>query len=93
MIIGTCSLELRLWEVNSLKEKRHILKSIIQKLRNQYNVSVAEVDLQDKWKSAILGVACVTNETAHAHSIISTVINFVERDVRIELVDCQVEIL
>ena len=93
MIIGTCSVELRLWEANSLKEKRHIVKSIIQKLKNQYNVSVAEVDLQDKWKSAVLGIACVTNETVHAHSIISTVVNFIERDTRVELVDYRVEIL
>lgn len=93
MIIGTCSLELRLWEANSLKDKRHILKSIIQKLRNRYNISVVEVDLQDKWKSAVLGIACVTNETAHAHSIISTVVNFIEKDTRIELVDYRVEIL
>jgi len=74
-------------EVFSLKEKRHILKSIIERLKSRFNASVAEVGLNDKWKNAVLGVACVSNETAHADSMIANIVNFIENDGRAVLVD------
>ena len=55
MIVGVCTIELRLREARSLKEKRQVLKSIITRVKNNFNVAIAEVDYQDKWQRAVLG--------------------------------------
>lgn len=93
MIIGACSLKLNIFESNSLKEKRHIIKGIIGKLQSRFNISVAEVDLNDNWQSSIIGFACVTNDTQHANQIISNVIKFIDNDSRVEIVETNIEML
>lgn len=93
MIIGSCSLKLNIFESNSLKEKRHIIKGIIGKLQSRFNISVAEVGLNDNWQSSIIGFACVTNDTQHANQIISNVINFIDNDNRVEIVETNIEML
>jgi uncharacterized protein YlxP (DUF503 family) len=69
MVIGVCRIVLMMDEVFSLKEKRHIIKSIIERLKSRFNVSVAEVELNDKWKNAVIGIACVSNDAGHADNI------------------------
>jgi uncharacterized protein YlxP (DUF503 family) len=54
MIVGVCTIELRLRETRSLKDKRQVLKSIITRVKNNFNVAIAEVDYQDKWQRALL---------------------------------------
>lgn len=93
MIIGTCSLKLTIFESDSLKYKRHILKSIIDRLKNKFNISIAEIDLNDTWQSSIIGFACVTNNTVYANKIINKVIDFIDMDSRVEIVDYNIEIL
>lgn len=91
MVIGVCRIILSIDEVYSLKEKRHIVKSIIERLKSRYNASVAEVDLNDKWKNAVIGIACVSNEVGHADSMMANMVNFVENDGRAVLVDYSTE--
>ncbi|AOT72366.1 DUF503 domain-containing protein [Geosporobacter ferrireducens] len=93
MIIGTCTVELVMFEPNSLKEKRHIIKSLIGRLQSRFNASIAEIDLQEKWKSAVIGVACVTTTTKHANQMIDNIIKFIEGDNRVEIVQLHIEIL
>lgn len=93
MIIGACTLKLTIFESNSLKDKRHVIKGIIGKLQSRFNISIAEIDLNDSWQSSILGFACVTNDTQHANQIISNVMNFIDGDSRVEIVDYNIEIL
>jgi len=93
MVIGVCRIVLSIDEVFSLKEKRHIIKSIIEKLKNKFNASIAEVDLNDTWKNAVIGIACVSNETGHADSMMANIVNFVENDGRAFLVDYSTEII
>ena len=93
MIIGACSLKLNIFESNSLKEKRHIIKGIIGKLQSRFNISIAEVDLNDNWQSSIIGFTCVTNDTQHANQIISNVIKFIDNDSRVEIVETNIEML
>lgn len=93
LIIGACSLKLKLYESNSLKEKRHIIKSIIGKLQSRFNISIAEVDLNDSWQSSVIGFTCVTNDRNHANQVISNVIKFIDGDSRIEIIDYEIEIL
>ncbi|MAS34207.1 MAG: hypothetical protein CL610_09375 [Anaerolineaceae bacterium] len=78
MIIGALELDLYLPEVRSLKEKRSVLKSLLARLRNTFNVAAAEVDKQDVWQSAVIGVATVTNSTRHADQIMNNAIHWIE---------------
>ena len=80
MNIGVCKLELRLPENESLKGKRAVIKSIIARVQNKYNVSVAEVDNQGLWQLATLGITCVSNHRSHAHETLCNVINFVAQN-------------
>lgn len=93
MIVGTCTLKLNIFESNSLKDKRHIIKGIIGKLQSRFNISIAEVGLNDNWQSSIIGFAVVTNDTLHANQVISNVMNFVDGDGRVEIVEHNIEIL
>ena len=78
MIIGSCEVKLKIFEANSLKEKRHVIKSIIGRLKSRFNISIAEVGLNDSWKTTIIGFACVTNDSQHANEIISNVIKSID---------------
>ena len=87
MFIGSLQLDLFLPGVLSLKEKRFALKSIKTKLKNKFNISVAEVDFNDKWQRSRLGVVCVANDRRFIDEILSKVINLVELDGRVEITD------
>lgn len=93
MIIGSCSVEILVYESNSLKEKRHVIKSLITRVQSKFNVSIAEVGYNDLWNKSELGYVCVTNDTNHANSMISKVLNYIERDNRVEVLDVCIEIL
>ena len=79
MNIGVCKLTLQLPENQSLKGKRRVISSLSSRIRNKFNVSVAEVSDNDAWQTATLGVSCVSNNTRHADEVISQVIAFIER--------------
>lgn len=93
MVIGVCKIVLSLDEVFSLKEKRHIVKSIVERLRSRFNASVSEVELQDLWKNAVIGIACISNETGVADSMLASMVNFVENDGRAVVIDYSTEII
>lgn len=92
MIIGSCKVYLEAEWVFSLKDKRMIVKSLVEKIRHKFNVSVAEIENNDIHKSIVIGIACVTNETSHADSIINNVINFIENNTDAVIVDVITEI-
>ena len=91
MIVGVCTIELRLHDARSLKAKRQILKRITSRVKNRFNVAIAEVDDQDKWQRALLGVAVVSTAQDHANSILSKVVNFVETMYIADLLDYHIE--
>lgn len=93
MIVGACTVELLIFETNSLKEKRRVIKSIIGKIQSRFNVSIAEIDLNDTWRRSIIGFSCVTNDTKHADEIISKVINFIDGDSRVEIINHKIELM
>jgi len=93
MIVGTCIVELKIYGSSSLKDKRHVIKSIIGRVGSRFNVSIAEIDKNDNWQRAIIGFACVTNSTNHANEIISKVLKFIDGDNRVEIIDCNIEIM
>jgi uncharacterized protein YlxP (DUF503 family) len=79
-------------ETNSLKEKRHVLKSVIEWLKSRFNVSVAETGLNDKWQAAEIGVSCVSNDRVLIDKTMNSIINFIENDYRVEITDYSIEI-
>ena len=92
MIIGACTINLRIEWANSLKEKRAAVKSVIAKTGNKFNISIAEVGDLDSHKNAAIGFACVTNETRHAQSMIQNVINFIENNTEVAVTNVETEI-
>ena len=70
MTVGLCTVELFIPDAHSLKEKRQVLQSLKTRLRDKFNLSVAEVGDQDLWQKAILGMACVANESAHVNQVL-----------------------
>jgi uncharacterized protein YlxP (DUF503 family) len=92
MHIGVCTIYLRLLESDSLKDKRRVVKSIKDRVRRKFNVSIAEIDALDKWQWATLGVACVSNNSRFTNSVLSNVINLIEEVDLVELVDYEIEI-
>ena len=76
--IGFCEIELYLPGVSSLKEKRGIIKSMLAKMRNQFNVANAEVGKQDTWQSATIAVTTVSNSTVHLEQTIQKVMKWIE---------------
>lgn len=93
MVIGVCKVILAIDEVFSLKEKRHIVKSLTERVKSRFNASVAEVDLNDKWQRAVIGISCVSNEAKHADSMMANIVNFIENDGRAVLFDYSTEII
>lgn len=93
MVIGIMKVRLFSGEPQSLKDKRHIVKSLIERLKNKFNISVAETGAQDLWNNCELGVACVSNEGSHADSMMSAVINFIEFNGLLEITDYSTELV
>lgn len=93
MIVGTCEIELIIYEANSLKEKRHVIKSIIERIKTRFNASAAEVGYNDLWNRSIIGVAVVSNKKVLCESMISKIIDFIDNDDRVEIISRYVEVI
>jgi len=93
MIIGTGKVYLHANWVHSLKEKRMVVKSIMAKVQNKFNVSIAEVEDMDLHQSIVIGLACVSNSTKVSNSIIQSAINFIESNTEAEVLNYQIEII
>jgi uncharacterized protein YlxP (DUF503 family) len=94
MNVGTCRVSLRFPENLSLKGKRQILKSIITRLRNKFNISVAEVDDNDLWQRATLGICCVSNNKRYTNEVLSKAVDFIANGrFELEILDYEIEIL
>ncbi len=79
MVVGVCTLELDIPASHSLKDKRSVLKSLAARVRRDFNVSIAEVDGQDTWQRATLGIVCVSSDAAYAQGLLAKVIESIER--------------
>ena len=84
LMLRTCS---------SLKDKRRVVRSAIDKLKNRYNVAVAEVDEQDSCKSAVIGMACVSNDAAHARDLMDEAARWIEHNVDGAMWYCDIDLI
>jgi len=82
MIIGVMTAHLSLPGITSLKGKRSIIKSVIGRLKSRFNISIAEVDLQDSKTNAVIGIAVVCNESRFVDQQFDSIINFMRNDGR-----------
>ena len=81
-------------ESGSLKDKRQISRSLSARIRNTFNVAVAEVEDQDLWQRLTLAVCCVSTDSSHANEMVSNVVQFVQESNRdLELLDYETEII
>jgi uncharacterized protein YlxP (DUF503 family) len=92
MFIGVSRIELRIPASGSLKAKRHVMRSLAGGLRARFNIAVAEVDHQDLWQRASLGVTCISESAFHARKMLREVERFVSRDGRVEMLGASVDI-
>lgn len=93
MKIGIITVKLRLHYPNSLKEKRAIIKSLITKIRNEFNVSIAEVDHLNDKRSAKIGAALISNDGRLNHRLLSKLVEVMNRHQGVSIEDYQIEIL
>ena len=93
MVVGVCCLRLALHGVFSLKEKRSILKKIIERTRNKFPVSIAEVGDNDVLRSAKIGFSLVGNDRSYVNSLMDKVIDYIESLYLADIIDQQMEIM
>lgn len=77
-MVALCTIELHLPDVTSLKEKRGILKSMLAKLHNTFNVSAAEIDENDRWQSAVIALVVVSNSSRHSQQVMQNAVEWIE---------------
>ncbi|MCX5675982.1 MAG: DUF503 domain-containing protein [Planctomycetota bacterium] len=93
MVVGILQMRILVRDAMSLKDKRRVVRSLRDRIRNDFNVSVSEVDALDLRQTAILGVALATNDRVFADQVLAKVVDAVRRAPGAELVDYEVEIL
>ena len=93
MVIGLCQLELLLDGNFSLKGKRQVVKSLVTRARQRFNISIAEVEDQDLWQKAVLGICTVSNDRQRVNSILDQVLDFIENANLAKVTDSQIEII
>jgi uncharacterized protein YlxP (DUF503 family) len=85
MIVGVLTAHIHMQGITSLKQKRSIVKSLIERLKSRYNLSVSEVDHQDNKNYAVIGMAVVSNDTGFIDKQLDTIISFMRKDGRFYL--------
>lgn len=93
VIVGLCTIELFIPDSRSLKDKRQVLLGLKDRLRDKFNVSVAEVDGQELWQRAVIGLACVANEGRHVNQVLDQAQNLIRSNPAVEIVQSRVEML
>lgn len=92
MVVGTLRIEFRLSDNRSLKGKRKIVRSMVDKVRNKFNMSIAEVGSNDKWQKIELGVSAIGNDRRHIDSSLNSVLRFLDSLCLAQIVDTEMEI-
>jgi uncharacterized protein len=93
MTIGICRLELYLPSCQSLKDKRRLIKSLITRIQNKFNVSISELEENDLRQKALIGVAVISNASSHANQVLSKIVELVQREPELSLLDYTMEML
>lgn len=93
MVVGILRIELHVHDNRSLKGKRKIVKSMVAKVKNKFNASVAEIGSNDKWQKIELGVSAIGNDRRHIDASLNNILAYIESLYLAEIVDSEIEIL
>lgn len=93
MIIGVLTLDVYIQSATSLKEKRMVIKSLKDKIRHNFNVSIAEVDFQDKWQRAKFGIVQVGNNYNYVQNNINTIFNIFDSNISLRILEHHFEFI
>lgn len=91
MTVGILTISIMIPESNSLKDKRQVVKSLVETIRQRFNVSAAEVAEQDSWRRGTIGVSCVSGDQAVANAVLNKVMDYVRSNPRIEVIESEME--
>ena len=92
-MIGCCTVEVRIPMSNSLKDKRGVIKSLTERLKNKFNIAVAEVEKNDHLKLATIGIVTISNDNKYIDQLLSKVVKFIENFREVQLVDYSIEFI
>ncbi|MGI6620008.1 MAG: DUF503 domain-containing protein [Bacillota bacterium] len=93
MVVAQCLVDIRLFRMTSLKEKRRVVKSLITRLQRSFGLSVAEVGSHDIWGRLVLGMAVVSNQGTHAREVLERAVSWIENNVDGQVIDFQIDII
>ena len=93
MVVGILNIKLMIRDSHSLKDKRRVIKSLKDRLRQKYNVSLSELGAQNNHKQCVLAVAMVGNERQYVNSVLSSLVNSFRQFPRVELIDYSLELI
>ena len=93
MFIGAATIELEITDSLTLKDKRHVVKSLLDRIRARFNVSAAEVDRLDSPRHAVLALAAVANDQAYVHGLLEKALDLIESEPRALVSDYSIEML
>ena len=85
MFVTNMLISITIYDALSLKDKRMVVKSIVERIRSRFNVSVCEAADNDKWQVSDLGFSLVSNESKYNEKTIEKIINFIDNDDRVEI--------
>lgn len=91
MVVGICTVELYIPHNGSLKGKRQVLQSIKTKIKNKFNVAVAEVGENDLWQKAVLGITTIANDKGFVNEVMDKVVGFISSNPQVQIVHHQIE--
>jgi len=91
MVVGVLTVDLLVVDSNSLKDKRQVIKSLLDVIRNRFNVSAAELGELDIWRRAVIGVACISNDKKTANTVLNRVLGNIESNPRVTVDRCELE--
>jgi uncharacterized protein YlxP (DUF503 family) len=92
MVVGTLKIEIYLHDNHSLKGKRKIVRSMVDKVKHKFNVAIAEIGSNDKWQKIELGVSAVGNDRRHIDASLNNVLSFLDSLYLAEIGDSKTEI-
>ena len=93
-LVGILTLYLHIPGSHSLKEKRSVVKPLMHRVQRDFKISIAEIGLQDQWQECFLVCTTVSNDTAHAHTVLQNIINKIDREFfQVQVINHKIEII
>ena len=91
--VGCCSLRFNLYNIKSIKDKRRIVRTIKDRVKNKFNISIAEIGNQDKKDSLYIGIGAVSSDARYLNGLMNQVINFIDTMYLVDMADHHIEII